>query len=151
MIFIILHTIFLLFIFFFIIDMRYNSSILNIRRVVLRLITPKKVFFINHKNHIDLIRLVLKSTKKGNGIEEQFATDAWKPIYNVESMDGDLWLKLHKKVMSIIHTLKLDIIRIITTDITNTLMKETNGIIKSKDISLLPARIFFKSIIWRVL
>lgn len=129
-------------------NMRYgsNTKILDIRRILLRLITPRKVYFLNNINDIGLIRLILKSTKKGNDIEDKFASEAWKPIYNVESVDDDLWLRLHKKVLNNIHSLKLDEIRKITSEITNDMMKETKGILFSKDISLLPARIFFKSL-----
>lgn len=122
---------------------RYETSF---RRFILRVITPGKVVFINSDEDIDLIKKILVSPKKGNGIERQFAMDAWLPIYNVESVDDELWQTLRQKVLKIIHTIKLDSLRNHTRVITSELMTENEGIVTAKDITILPARIFFKTL-----
>jgi hypothetical protein len=71
------------------------------------------------------------------------ATPSWKPIYNVESVDGDLWIKLKNLVTQHLHKIKLEDARLISSEMTKDLIK-INDIITSEDISILSAKIFYR-------
>lgn len=133
---------------FGIVSILYVISVLRygncIRRLFLRLLSPlTTVVFINSIQESEKIKKVLQSSVKGFGIEYIFATPSWKPIYNVESVDGDLWLKLRNLVIQRLHVIRLDNAREIASKMTKDLLYP-DRIITSRDLSILSARIFYK-------
>lgn len=121
--------------------MRYN----NIRRLILNLLTDsKKVIFLDDIKNIELIDLILKNSKiKGKGLEYYFALPAWYPIYNVESVDGELWIQLKTQVQRIIPKIKNDNLIYLTKKYTKKIFDEQT-IVCAKYFSLLPAYIFYE-------
>ena len=112
------------------------------RRLILYILSYfsgiKKVVFIH--DDLELIHKVLRSSnEKGFGIEYWFATPSWEPIYNIESIDGEIWKETRKYFHTIASKINLQKLE----DITNEYCKQVN-IIDSETISRTIARIHWK-------
>lgn len=95
---------FLIFAIHIIISIRFGSSgrTLGLKLICSLQGIPSIVLNSNSK----LCKAVLDSSNtKGHGLEMYFALPGWLPIYNSESVDGELWRKLLSIFRKIVHKL----------------------------------------------
>lgn len=103
-----------------------------------------QVVFINDECDMELCKLVLKTSNvKGKGIENWFALPAWYPIYNIESVDYEIWKKTKHFFHIIASSIKNNEVEQVSIMIMNTLLKTTHTF-DSKTLSLIPARIYYR-------
>jgi cytochrome P450 len=109
----------------------------------------KKVVVLNSEKDSDLIEKVLRtSIVKGKGIENWFAFFAWKPVYNIESVDGDKWRAttsyLHDILKSVDYAQVHRDAERTGKDLVDRIRLGKQTVVDSREISLLPARVYHK-------
>ncbi len=100
-----------------------------------------------NKNNINLINKVLMLKTKGNFIECQIATPAWKPIISLESVDNEVWNQVKKNFLNFTSIINVDNkINLISNYIENYTSQyiSSNHIIDSKLISKITVQSFCK-------
>jgi len=102
-----------------------------------------------NKNNIITINKVLMLKTKGNFIEYQIATPAWKPIISLESVDNEKWIEVKKNFLTFTNILnvdnKINLISNYVEDYTNNYLI-SNHIIDSILISKIIVKSFCKFI-----
>jgi len=131
--------------FYVLFSFRYESNIF--RRFILKKITEAdQIQFLDSDSDISTIRSILEySMDKGNGLEANIALPAWYPLYNIESVDGDLWKRMKKNLHKVISKLNLKNITKLSEKYTTVLLM-SNRLITSKDFSIIPAQIYYELI-----
>eukprot|EP00475_Leptophrys_vorax_P027326 TRINITY_DN3896_c0_g1_i4.p1 TRINITY_DN3896_c0_g1~~TRINITY_DN3896_c0_g1_i4.p1 ORF type:complete len:440 (-),score=111.93 TRINITY_DN3896_c0_g1_i4:44-1363(-) len=109
----------------------------------------KRVVILNNEKDADLIERVLKSSSmKGKGIENWFASFAWKPIYNVESVDGEKWQATRSYTHELLKNVDYSVVQAdayaVGRDVIDRLRIGKLQTLDAREISLMPARIFHK-------
>ena len=131
-------------------SLRNGDDIFNIRRFVLNYIvrmSGHRTLFLNKEEDGDLCIEVLNSSNmKGRGIEYWFASPAWYPIFNIESVDGHVWKSTKMYFHTILKPLKICNIErfahYVSEKLVNDVLSGKKACINSKDFSLMPAAIF---------
>ncbi|MBC7387266.1 MAG: cytochrome P450 [Cryobacterium sp.] len=89
------------------ISLRYGRGAFDLRSALIRMLgvlQKKRVVILDDQPRL-CSAVLAASDRKGSFIESLFATPAWKPIYSIESMDGEIWEQLSRdfrKLMSVI-------------------------------------------------
>ena len=131
-------------------SLRNGDDIFYIRRFVLNYIarmSGHRTLFLNKEEDGDLCIEVLNSSNmKGRGIEYWFASPAWYPIFNIESVDGHVWKSTKMYFHTILKPLKICNIErfahYVSEKLVNDVLSGKKACINSKDFSLMPAAIF---------
>lgn len=92
------------------------------------------------------MRKILKITDKGRGIEEMLAIPAFKPILNLESNNGPVWIKLKDNFMHFLPYLpEIELIKDIVVEEKTKLSKlDSHYIIDGEMISTITLKVFLK-------
>lgn len=134
---------FILLFLYFVIKIRYGSSVRTFILRSIQFLQWKKSIVLNSDDK--LCKLVLDaSDTKGKGLEYFFALDGWAPIYNSESVDGERWKKLLAIFRKIIPCLDYsERIENLVTKHVGKIFKEVK-FLDCKGLELLTLRIFFE-------
>jgi hypothetical protein len=116
---------------------------IKLRYYILYLLTIRQnVGFIWVTNKNDAQKY-LQSTNKGNFIETKLSRNAWKPIFSLESENGETWMILKERLFLLMKQLP-------STTVLNDIICQTTNInstvITSREIGLLTIRIFLQYI-----
>src|SRR5690242_3965844 len=88
-------------------SIRYGGGFFNIRTLFIRLCAwlQRRPLLILDRNPEACSKVLACSDVKGTFIESIFAIPAWRPLYSIESEDGEKWQKMASSCSGILKVL----------------------------------------------